>query len=110
VWVRVPNPRHPALSPSCDPPLVSLVDRFWAAIAKTEVRETIHTGRRGRSTAFDQTDPLDPSNLTQWAGSGSPITKPSLTAGHTYTFTISASNGIWQGPESAPPSNAVVVS
>jgi hypothetical protein len=59
-------------------------------------------------TAYDQSNPLDPSNGTQWAGGGSPITKPSLTAGDTYTFTISAANGIGQGPESAP-SNAVVV-
>ena len=52
-------------------------------------------------TAYDQTNPLDPSNgHAVGRFSGSPITKPSLTGGHTYTFTVSASNGIGQGPDS----------
>jgi hypothetical protein len=59
-------------------------------------------------TAYDLTNPSDPSHLSQWSGSSSPVSKPSLTAGHTYAFTVSASNGIGQGPESAP-SNQVTI-
>jgi hypothetical protein len=53
-------------------------------------------------TATDVTNPSDPSNGSQWGNTESPVHKPSLTAGHSYTFTISASNSIGQGPESAP--------
>lgn len=55
-------------------------------------------------TAYDLTVP----GTTQWAGSGSPIHQPNLIAGHDYVFTISAVNGIGQGPESAQ-SNQVTV-
>jgi len=59
-------------------------------------------------TAWDITNPSDPSNGTQWGGGSSPINKPFLVSGHTYEFTVSASNGIGQGPDSVP-SNQVVV-
>jgi hypothetical protein len=59
-------------------------------------------------TAYDQTNPLDPSNGTQWAGGSSPVVKAALVTGHSYTFTVAAANGIGISAESAP-SNAVVV-
>lgn len=54
-------------------------------------------------------NPGGPGDGTQWSGGGSPVTKPSLTAGETYTFTIAAVNGVGQGSDSAP-SNAVIIS
>jgi len=61
-------------------------------------------------TAYDQTNPSDPSNGTQWAGSSSPITKPGLVAGHSYTFTVAAVNGVGIGPDSASSSSVTIPS
>lgn len=60
-------------------------------------------------TAYDQTNPSDPSNGTQWAGSSSPVVKAALVTGHSYTFTVSAANGVGLSAESAPSDPVVVL-
>lgn len=54
-------------------------------------------------TPFDQGTPG-----TQVTGSGSPITVAGLALGHTYTFTVTATNSIGTGPASSP-SNSVTI-
>jgi hypothetical protein len=53
-------------------------------------------------TITDQTNPGDPNNGLTVEGSGSPITVSGLTSGDTYSFTVTATNGIGTGAPSPP--------
>ena len=53
-------------------------------------------------TITDQTNPSDPSNGLTVDGSDSPITVSGLTSGDTYSFTVTATNGIGTGASSLP--------
>jgi hypothetical protein len=53
-------------------------------------------------TITDQTNPSDPNNGLTVGGSGSPITVSGLTSGDTYSFTVTATNGIGTGAPSSP--------
>ena len=62
----------------------------------------------GYTITAHNVNPGGPGDNQGWGNNVSPIHIPSLYAGETYNFTISAANGVGQGLESAP-SNAVVV-
>jgi hypothetical protein len=58
-------------------------------------------------TITDQTNPSDPNNGLTVSGSGSPITVSGLTSGDTYSFTVTATNGIGTSEPSSPSSGVV---
>jgi fibronectin type III domain protein len=109
-------------SPVSDPPSVSITPIVGAPSAPTDVGAVTNAQLQATvyftPSAIDGGSPIesytvyakatDPGFDQMGFGSGSPITVSNLTAGQTYTFTVTATNAAGEGAASAP-SNSVIV-